>query len=94
MTQPVGSPVTPATVGGTMAKQDADSVLITGGVINGVTLGGPYVTLNQYSVSSLPANAPVARVNYVTDGDSGSPCLAVGDGSTWRRIPLGATCAT
>ena len=27
----------------------------------------------------------------VTDGDSGSPCLAMSDGTNWRRIVLGAT---
>lgn len=27
---------------------------------------------------------------YVHDGDGGSPCLAVSDGFSWRRIALGA----
>ena len=93
MAYEVGELMTPDTVG-SMGEQDADSVLITGGVINDVTLGGPYVTLRSSAVAGLPANSPAGRLRYVTNGDSGNPCLAVGDGSSWRRIVLGATCAT
>ena len=31
---------------------------------------------------------------YCPDGDAGSPCLAVFDGSNWKRIVLGATVST
>jgi hypothetical protein len=85
--------MTPQTVG-SMAEQNSNSVLITGGVINNATLGGPHLTLVQYSVSSAPVNAPVARVIYVSDGDGGNPCLAVGNGSAWKRVALGATIST
>lgn len=33
-------------------------------------------------------------VVYCADGDSGNPCLAVFDGSNWKRIALGANIAT
>ena len=89
----VGELMTPQTVG-SIADQNSDSVLITGGVINNVTLGGPHVTLAQYTVSSAPVNAPVARLIYVSDGDGGNPCLAVGNGSAWKRVALGATIST
>lgn len=34
-----------------------------------------------------------ARI-YVSDGDGGDPCIAVSDGTDWRRIPLGAAIST
>ena len=93
MSYKVGELLTPQTVG-TLAEQNSDSVLITGGVINQVTFGNPSLTLLQYSVSSAPVNAPVARLIYVSDGDGGNPCLAVGNGSAWKRVTLGATIST
>lgn len=47
--------------------------------------------------SRTVANAPAASLLgagallYVSNGDSGNPCLAVSDGTNWRRIALGAT---
>jgi|TARA_Y100001970_G_C14180601_1_gene829615 hypothetical protein len=93
MTYKVGELLTPNTVGD-MAEQNASAVLITGGVINDCTIQDPNLRLNSYSVSSAPANAPAARIIYVTDGDGGNPCLAVGNGSAWKRIALGATIST
>lgn len=93
MTYKVGELLTPDTVGD-MAEQNASAVLITGGVINDCTIQDPNLRLNSYSVSSAPANAPAARIIYVTDGDGGNPCLAVGNGSAWKRIALGATIST
>ena len=29
-------------------------------------------------------------IAYITDGDSGSKCIAVYDGSNWKRISLGS----
>ena len=31
---------------------------------------------------------------YCNDGDAGSPCLAVYDGTNWRRVSLGAAIST
>ena len=52
-------------------------------------MGAP-VQLASYSVSSAPSRANTGEVIYVSDGDAGSPCLAVYDGS-WKRVALGAT---
>ena len=93
MTYKVGELLTPNTVGD-MAEQNASAVLITGGVINDCTIQDPNLRLNSYSVSSAPANAPAARIIYVTYGDGGIPCLSVGNGSSWKRIALGATIST
>ncbi|WP_152363467.1 right-handed parallel beta-helix repeat-containing protein [Microlunatus speluncae] len=45
--------------------------------------------LHPYLVATLPpaADAPGALIQ-VADGHRGQPCLAVSDGSSWRRIPL------
>jgi hypothetical protein len=89
----VGELMTPDSVGD-MAEQNASAVLITGGVINDCTIQSPYLLIKSYSVSSAPVNAPAARLIYVTDGDGGSPCLAVGNGTAWKRVALGATIST
>ena len=89
MTQPVGSPLTPATVGGTMAQQNADSVHITGGYIN-PTSG----FVNQIVTVAGATGNITGNLIYCPDGDGGSPCLAVYDGSSYKRIALGATIST
>jgi hypothetical protein len=58
---------------------------------NGLKMNGDLI-LPIYSVASLPD--PTTRYMVAvgcTDGDSGSPCLAVSDGGTWKRVALGAT---
>lgn len=49
------------------------------------------------TVATLNADYPAASwtgaVAYCTNGDTGSPCLAVSNGTTWRRVALGATIA-
>lgn len=48
--------------------------------------------LKQYSVVSAPdAALYTGHEVYISNGDSGNPCLAVSDGVTWRRISLGST---
>ena len=47
------------------------------------------ITLENYTVTTLPSHA-VGRLIYVSNGDAGSPCLAVSNGSTWLRINLGS----
>ncbi len=93
MSYVVGELMTPQTVG-TMAEQNADNVLITGGIINQTYLGQPTLNLLRYSVSSAPSNSPEGQLIYVSDGDGGNPCLAVGNGSAWKRVALGATIST
>lgn len=36
------------------------------------------------------ANVTAGQLAYVTDGDGGSPCLAVYDGSNWKVLSLGS----
>jgi len=47
------------------------------------------VRLASYDVAGAPVGA-AGDVIYVTDGDSGSPCLAVHNGTDWLRVSLGA----
>ncbi|QPI17705.1 putative long tail fiber protein [Alteromonas phage vB_AmeP_R8W] len=58
---------------------------------NGLKMNGDLI-LPIYSVATLPD--PTTRYMVAvgcTDGDSGSPCLAVSDGGSWKRVALGAT---
>jgi hypothetical protein len=43
--------------------------------------------------ASYPASAWNGFVVYCSNGDGGSPCLAVSNGTDWKRIALGATIA-
>lgn len=56
-----------------------------------IIFGNP-VNFRVYTVAgaSLLTGNP-GEVIYVVDGDSGSPCLAVWDGTSWKRSALGAT---
>lgn len=51
--------------------------------------------LIQATVAELNADYPAGSwtggVAYCTNGDSGSPCLAVSNGLAWKRVALGAT---
>ena len=71
---------------GTIATQASNSISVTGGTMSGVL-----TTLPSYAVSSLPSAGTVGRIVFCTDGDSGSKCLAVDDGTAWKRVALGAT---
>ena len=58
---------------------------------NGLKMNGDLI-LPIFSVASLPDPSTRYMVTVgCTDGDSGSPCLAVSDGGSWKRISLGAT---
>lgn len=56
----------------------------------------PFRLINV-TVADLAADYPAASwlgaVVYCSNGNSGSPCLAVSDGTNWKRIALGATVA-
>ena len=74
---------------GTIATQASNSVSVTGGSMSGVL-----ITLPSYAVSALPSAGTAGRVVFCTDGDGGSKCLDVDDGTNWKRVALGATVST
>lgn len=74
---------------GTIATQGSNAISVTGGTMSGVL-----ITLPSYAVSALPSAGTAGRVVFCTDGDSGSKCLAVDDGTAWKRVALGATVST
>ncbi|SEE57854.1 right-handed parallel beta-helix repeat-containing protein [Jiangella alba] len=46
--------------------------------------------LHPYTVDTLPPAADLAgALIQVVDGQGGTPCLAMSDGTSWRRMPLG-----
>lgn len=51
--------------------------------------------LSSYAVAGLPAAsaANTGKLAYVSNGASGSPCLAYSNGTNWLRITLGAAVA-
>tara|TARA_Y100000401_G_scaffold114596_1_gene116902 strand:+ start:648 stop:959 length:312 start_codon:yes stop_codon:yes gene_type:complete len=48
------------------------------------------VVLQSFAVASLPSAGTAGKVVYCTNGDGGSPCLAVDNGSAWLRVNLGS----
>lgn len=57
---------------------------------------GGVLKLPQISTADLNAaqtgfSPSLGMIAYVTDGNSGSPCLAVHDGSSFKRVALGTT---
>ncbi len=59
-------------------------------------LAGKRVPLTVVDQSFTVATAPDAtkysgNIIYVSDGATGSPCLAWSDGTNWKVIALGAT---
>lgn len=90
-----------------IANSNSNATVTIGGVANIATFSNTGVFVNTlsaaanlalpvYSVATANALSSIAtgQVIYVTDGDSGSPCLAVYSGSAWRRIALGSTIST
>lgn len=47
--------------------------------------------LPSYTVAGIPAAGTAGRAAYVSNGDAGSPCLAIDNGTNWLRVTLGAT---
>lgn len=61
---------------------------------NQVTAGVP-LRLKGYSVAALGGlTVGSGATVYCTDGDAGQPCIAVWNGGSWLRVPLGATVST
>ena len=85
----VGELMPPDSVGD-MAEQNKSAVDIDGGTIHGTSL-----FLRVFPTSSLLSGSFTAgQLVYCSDGDAGDPCLAVYDGSSFKRIVLGATVST
>jgi len=90
-----------------IANSNSNATVTIGGVANIATFANTGVFFSTLTASanlSLPvytvaaANAltgiATGQIIYVSNGDSGNPCLAVYSGSAWRRIALGATIST
>lgn len=55
----------------------------------------PVRIVGEYTVATLPTASKWTRhIVYVSDGASGSPCLAISDGTNWKQIAIGATATT
>lgn len=49
-------------------------------------------TLPTFTVSGVPAAASFPRrLIHVSNGNAGSPCVAISDGTDWKVIAIGAT---
>jgi hypothetical protein len=60
-------------------------------ISTGTALKLPTYTVAQAANIASPA---AGEVIYVSNGDTGNPCLAVYSGGTWKRVSLGATIST
>ncbi len=88
----VTASVTPGFTFATSVEIDAASLNLLGTptvTINAISATS--ITLENYTVSSAPTNGTTGRIIYVSNGDSGSPCLAVDNGTNWKIVALGAT---
>jgi predicted acyltransferase (DUF342 family) len=54
------------------------------------------ITFANYTVVTTAAivTPRTGQTIFVSDGDSGAPCLAVYDGASWKRVALGNTIST
>jgi len=66
----------------------------TGGLISGTVNISQSLQIGSYDGDNLPTIGTSGRIIYVTNGNSGSPCLAIDDGSDWKVIALGTTVST
>ena len=73
---------------GTIATQASNNVAVTGGAVSGTAL-----TVQSFDVAGAPS-ATLGRIIHVTNGDGGSECMAIGDGSYFRVILMGSTIST
>lgn len=73
---------------GTAVKNKLDLKLNkSGGTVTGdLTLNSP-LKLAAYNSNNLPSAGTAMRIIYVSDLD----CIAVDDGTNWRKIDLGTT---
>lgn len=53
------------------------------------------VLLPSFTVATLPAaSGNKGKLVRVTNGDAGTECAALSDGTNWKVVATGATCAT
>lgn len=72
-------------------KLDAAGLLtISGGTAPGLTMGGP-IQLKSYTVATLPASPAAGKIAYASDAAGNGPCIAMGNGSVWKRCDNTAT---
>ena len=76
---------------GQKVKAKLDNKLNTsGGTISGDLTVSQLLQLGSYTSTSLPSSGTAGRVAYVSDGDSGNPCLAIDNGTDWLISSLGS----
>ena len=66
----------------------------TNSIATGVAYADPslnLIGLKAYTVATVPAASPAGLVIWVTNGAAGSPCLALSNGSVWKRVDDPAT---
>lgn len=61
--------------------------------LNGQALLNATLAFASYNVAGAPSASTLGAgaVIYVTDGDAGSPCLGVSNGTAWKVVALGST---
>ena len=82
----------PTTLGGISQPANVWTAngLIHDGRVAATTYSG-IIAPKSYTVATLPAASTHAgQMVHVTDGDAGSPCFALSDGTDWLRIAAGA----
>lgn len=73
---------------GTKVKEKLDAKLDkTGGTLTGSLNLSSTLKLASYASTSLPPAGTEGRMIYISNLD----CLAIDDGSSWRKINLGST---
>lgn len=72
-----------------------DVAVITGAGVLDISTGRS-LKLRTYTVAQAAniASPSTGEVIYVSNGDSGNPCLAAYSGGAWKRISLGANIST
>ena len=75
---------------GQKVKTQLDTKLNTsGGTISGDLSISQLFELGSYTADTLPNTGASGTVIFVSDGDDGSPCIAVDNGSDWKILSLG-----
>jgi hypothetical protein len=63
--------------------------------LSGPNIPAGIIRPDSFTVATVPsAAAYTGHVIYVSNGNSGAPCLAVSNGTNWLRIALGAAVST
>lgn len=75
----------------TLGNANTDTITSTGKFVasNGIVLTSMNTSTANYLAGVLGI-IDEGAIAYITDGDSGSKCIAVYDGSNWKRISFGA----